>query len=411
MRGDKEQMSVTVERRLTQEYIELENKYGANNYLPLDVIIERGEGVWVYDVEGNRYLDCLAAYSAVNQGHCHPEILKTFIAQARKITLTSRAFRNDQLPLFYKELHDISGMEMALPMNSGAEAVETAIKAARKWGYEVKGIPAGQAEIIVCANNFHGRTISIVSFSTDEQYRDGFGPFTPGFKLIPFGDAAALRAAITPNTCAFLLEPIQGEAGIIIPPDGFLREAAEVCKENRVLLILDEIQSGLGRTGKLFAYMHDAIQPDAIIIGKALSGGFYPVSAVLASREILGIFQPGDHGSTFGGNPLACAVARTALRVLVDEKMIERSAELGAYFLDKLRTLKSPILQAVRGRGLWLAIELNREARPYCEALKKEGVLCKETHDTIIRIAPPLVITREEVDWAFERFKKVLEKA
>jgi ornithine--oxo-acid transaminase len=332
------------------------------------------------------------------------------IAQAHRVTLTSRAFRNDELPLLYKELHDLTGMDMTLPMNSGAEAVETAVKAARKWGHKIKGIPDGKAEIIVCANNFHGRTVTIVSFSTDEQYRDGFGPFTPGFKIIPYGDAAALRAAITPDTCAFLVEPIQGEAGIVIPPAGFLKEAAEICKQNRVLFIVDEIQSGLGRTGKLFAYMHEDVRPDAIIAGKALSGGFYPVSAVLASKEVLGVFNPGDHGSTFGGNPLACAVARAALRVLVDEKLPERSAELGAYFLEKLRTLRSTDLKEVRGRGLWIGIELHSKARPYCEALKEVGILCKETHDHVIRIAPPLTITREEIDWAFERIKKVIEK-
>ena len=392
----------------TKDFIALEDAYGAHNYHPLDVVIERGEGVWVYDVEGKRYLDCLAAYSAVNQGHCHPKLLATLIEQARQVTLTSRAFRNPQLPLLYKELHDLTGYEMALPMNSGAEAVETAIKAARKWGYTQKGIPGGQAEIIVCENNFHGRTISVVSFSTEDQYKQGFGPFTPGFRAIPFGDAAALRAAITPNTCAFLLEPIQGEAGVIIPRDGFLREAAEICREHRVLFMADEIQSGLGRTGKLFACMHENVRPDVLIIGKALAGGFYPVSAVLASREILGVFQPGDHGSTFGGNPLACALARTALRILVDEKLIERSAELGAYFLAKLQAIQGPVVREVRGRGLWLAIELNTDARPYCEALKNEGILCKETHNTIIRIAPPLVINRDEIDWAAARLAKVL---
>jgi ornithine--oxo-acid transaminase len=398
------------EKLRTKDYVELENQYGAHNYHPLDVVIERAEGVWVYDVEGKRYLDCLAAYSAVNQGHCHPKILKTLTEQAHQVTLTSRAFRNDQLPLLYKELHELTGFDIALPMNSGAEAVETAVKTARKWGYKVKGIPDGKAEIIVCAGNFHGRTITIVSFSSDEQYRDGFGPFTPGFKIIPFGDARALREAITPNTCAFLVEPIQGEAGINIPPDGFLREAAEICRQNRVLLMLDEIQSGLGRTGKLFAYMHEGITPDVLIVGKALAGGFYPVSAVLASREILGVYKPGDHGSTFGGNPLGCAVARTALRVLVEEKMVERSAELGAYFLQRLKTLHSLDLREVRGRGLWIGIELNSPARPYCEALKSEGILCKETHDRVIRIAPPLIISRDEIDWAFDRIKRVIER-
>ena len=403
-------MPAIAEQLFTQSYVELENAYGAHNYHPLDVVIERAEGVWVYDVEGKRYLDCLASYSAVNQGHCHPRILETLVEQAHKVTLTSRAFRNDQLPLLYKELHDLTGYDMALPMNSGAEAVETAVKTARKWGYTVKGVPECHSEIIVCANNFHGRTITIISFSTDEQYRRGFGPFTPGFKIIPYGDSRALIEAITSNTCAFLIEPIQGEAGIIIPADGFLREAADICRRNRVLLMADEIQSGLGRTGKLFAYMHEGIHPDVLIIGKALAGGFYPVSAVLASKEILGVYQPGDHGSTFGGNPLGCAVARTALRVLIEEKMVERSAELGAYFLDRLRTLRSPDLREVRGRGLWIGIEMNSPARPYCEALKQEGILCKETHDRVIRIAPPLVITREEIDWACDRIKKVIEK-
>ena len=399
---------ITEEHLRTRDFIELENRYGAHNYHPLDVVIERAEGVWVYDVEGKRYLDCLAAYSALNQGHCHPELLKALVEQAHKVTLTSRAFRNDQLPLLYKELHDLTGYDMALPMNSGSEAVETAIKTARKWGYKIKGIPDDKAEVIVCASNFHGRTITEVSFSTDAQYRDGFGPFTPGFKVIPFGDAQALQHAITPHTCAFLVEPIQGEAGIIVPPAGFLKQAADICHENRVLLILDEIQSGLGRTGKLFAFEHEGIRPDVVIIGKALSGGFYPVSAVLSSREIMGIFNPGDHGSTFGGNPLGCAVARAALRVLVQEKLVERSAELGAYFLDLLHTLRSPDLKEVRGQGLWIGIELHSPARAYCEALKDEGVLCKETHDRVIRIAPPLIIRREEIDWAFERIRKVI---
>src|SRR5262252_7763613 len=327
----------------TKDFIALEETYGAHNYHPLDVVIERAEGVWVYDLEGKRYLDCLAAYSAVNQGHCHPKLLQTLAEQACKVTLTSRAFRNAQLPLLYRDLHSLTGMDMTLPMNSGAEAVETAIKAARKWGHKVKGIPNGRAEIIVCASNFHGRTVTIISFSSDEQYRDGFGPFTPGFKIIPYGDAAALREAITPNTCAFLVEPIQGEAGIVIPAAGYLKEAARICRENRVLLVADEIQSGLGRTGKLFAYMHEGITPDVLIVGKALAGGFYPVSAVLASSEILSVYHPGDHGSTFGGNPLACAVARAALRVLVEENLPERSAELGAYFLERLKTLRAPI--------------------------------------------------------------------
>jgi ornithine--oxo-acid transaminase len=402
-------MAFTKEELLSaKELIALEENLGARNYLPLDVVVERAEGCWLYDVDGKRYLDCLAAYSAVNQGHCHPRILETLIEQARKVTLTSRAFRNTQLPLLCKDLHELTGMEMILPMNSGAEAVETAIKAARKWGYTKKGLPDGKAEIIVCAGNFHGRTISVISLSSEDQYRNGFGPLTPGFRMIPFGDAQALREAITPNTCAFLCEPIQGEAGVVIPPDGYLRDAAAICRENRVLLLLDEIQSGLGRTGTLFAYMHENARPDVLIIGKALGGGFYPISAVLASKEVLGVFQPGDHGSTFGGNPLACAVARTSLRVLFDEKMVERSAELGGYFLAKLKGLKSSLVKEVRGRGLWIGVELHAEARKYCEALRQEGVLCKETHDRIIRVAPPLVIRREDIDWAFERFQKVL---
>ena len=392
----------------TNELIALEEQYGAHNYHPLDVVIDRAQGVWVYDVEGRRYLDCLASYSAVNQGHCHPQILAAMVEQAHKVTLTSRAFRNDQLPLLYKELHDLTGFEAALPMNSGAEAVETAIKAARKWGYKIKGIPQDKAEIIVCANNFHGRTTTIVGFSSEESYRDGFGPFTPGFRSIPFGDVRALKQAITPNTCAFLVEPIQGEAGILIPPAGFLKLAVETCRENHALLICDEIQSGLGRTGKLFAFEYEDVRPDAVIIGKALSGGFYPVSAVLASKEVLNVFQPGQHGSTFGGNPLSCAIARAALRVLVDEKLIERSAELGGYFLEKLRHIRSPHIKEVRGKGLWLGIELNKPARPFCEALKQQGVLCKETHDLVIRVAPPLVITREEINWAVEEFARVL---
>ncbi len=397
------------EKTFTEELIELEQNFGAHNYHPLDVVIEKAEGVWVYDVDGKRYLYCLASYSAVNQGHCHPRILETMIEQAHKVTLTSRAFRNDQLPLLYRDLHELTGFDMALPMNSGAEAVETAVKAARKWGYKVKGIPESKAEIVVCANNFHGRTVTIVSFSSDEQYRDGFGPFTPGFKIIAYGDAAALRDAITPNTCAFLVEPIQGEAGIIIPPAGYLREAAAICRENRVLMMCDEIQSGLGRTGELFAYMHEDIKPDVLIVGKALSGGFYPVSAVLASKEVLGVFNPGDHGSTFGGNPLACAVARTALRVLVEEGLVKRSRILGRYFLDRLQTMRSWDLKEVRGKGLWIGIEMLSPARPYCEALMREGLLCKETHDHVIRIAPPLTITSEEIDWAFERIRKVIE--
>lgn len=403
-------MELTKERGLTQSFIELDEKYGAHNYHPLDVVIDRAEGVWLYDVDGRRYLDCLAAYSAVNQGHCHPKILAALMEQASKVTLTSRAFRNDQLPMLYKELHELTGFDMALPMNSGAEAVETAIKAARRWGYEHKGIADGKAEIIVCAGNFHGRTTTIISFSSDQSYRKDFGPFTPGFKIIPFGDAQALRDAMTENTCAFLVEPIQGESGIILPPPGYLKEAAELCKLHNVLFITDEIQSGLGRTGKLFAYQHEDVSPDAVIIGKALSGGFYPVSAVLGSKEVLGVFHPGDHGSTFGGNPLGCAVARAALQVLAEENLIERSATLGDYFLRALQSLRSVNLRTVRGRGLWLAIEMKVPARPYCEALKELGILCKETHETVIRVAPPLVITKEEIDWAFERIQKVIEK-
>lgn len=392
----------------TAGYIKLENQYGAHNYHPLDVVVHRASGVWVYDVEGKKYMDCLAAYSAVNQGHCHPRILEAVVEQAQRVTLTSRAFRNDQLPQLLRDLHEMTGMDMALPMNSGAEAVETALKAARKWGYKVKGIPSNKAEIIACSNNFHGRTITIVSFSTEEQYRDGFGPFTPGFIVIPYGDADALRRAVNPNTCAFLVEPIQGEAGILIPKRGYLKECYDICRKNNVLFMADEIQSGLGRTGKLFASEWEDVRPDVLIVGKALAGGYYPVSAVLASREVLGVFKPGDHGSTFGGNPMACAIARAALRVLAEEKLVERSAELGAYFMDKLKALRSENIVEVRGRGLWIGVELSGPARPYCERLKDEGILCKETHDRVLRIAPPLVITREEIDWAFERFAKVL---
>jgi ornithine--oxo-acid transaminase len=393
----------------TQDYITLEDKYGAHNYHPLDIVIDRAQGVWVYDVEGNRYMDCLSSYSAVNQGHCHPQILKALKDQAEKVTLTSRAFRNSQLGLFYQELTQITGTEKVLPMNSGAEAVETAIKTARKWGYKIKGIPEGQAEIIICENNFHGRTTTIVGFSTEAQYKDGFGPFTPGFKVIPFGDVEALKNAITPNTCAFMVEPIQGEAGILMPPAGYLKAAAEVCKANNVLMVADEIQTGLGRTGKLFAFQHDGIQPDIIIIGKALSGGFYPVSAILTNDAIMSVYHPGDHGSTFGGNPLACAVARAALKVIVDEELVARSESLGNYFLEKLKTLQSPHIKNIRGKGLFIGIELDTKARPYCEALKAAGVLCKETHENVIRFAPPLVITQEELDWAFDKIKVALE--
>ena len=396
-------------QKTTKDYITLEDQYGAHNYHPLDIVISAAEGVWVYDVAGNRYMDCLSAYSAVNQGHCHPKILAALETQARKVTLTSRAFRNDQLPLFCEKLALLSGMDMVLPMNSGAEAVETAVKAARKWGYKHKGIPDGQAEIIVCENNFHGRTTTIVGFSTEEQYKDGFGPFTPGFKVIPFGDAAALEQAITPNTCAFMVEPIQGEAGILIPPDGYLAKVRELCTQHNALLILDEIQCGLGRVGKLFAFQYENVTPDAIIIGKALSGGFMPVSAVLANKEVLGVFNPGDHGSTFGGNPLGCAVALAALDVIVDEKLAERSYELGQKFVEMLKTIDCPRIVDIRGKGLFIGIELDTEARPYCEALKNEGLLCKETHENVIRFAPPLVISEEEIEWAFDRIKIVLE--
>lgn len=390
------------------ELIALEKRYGAHNYHPLNVVVERAEGAWVTDVEGRRYLDFLAAYSAVNQGHCHPAILEAMMEQAQRVTLTSRAFRNDQLPLLLRDLHDLTGFDMALPMNAGVEAVETALKVARKWGVECKNIPDGAAEIIVCRNNFHGRTIAVVGFSTEEQYRRGFGPFAPGFREIPFGDAAALEAAITERTCAFFLEPIQGEAGVIVPQEGFLRDAARVCRERNVLLVLDEIQSGLGRTGKMFAYEHEGVRPDMVTIGKALSGGFYPVSAVLGRREVLGVLQPGDHGSTFGGNPLACAVARAALRVLVDEKLPERSALLGAYALERLQGMQSRVVKEVRGKGLWLGVELHEPARPYCERLETLGVLCKETHFTVIRLAPPLMISRDDLDWGLEQVEQVL---
>src|SRR5579875_1143659 len=399
---------LTEETLSSQDLIALEDQYGAHNYHPLNIVIERGKGAWVYDVEGRGYLDFLSAYSAVNQGHCHPVILQALFEQAQKVTLTSRAFRNDQLPQLVRDLHELTGFDMTLPMNSGAEAVETAIKCARKWGETVKGIPADQTQIITCAGNFHGRTVGVISFSTEPQYRHGFGPFAPGFVTVPFGDAQALRDAITPHTAAFLVEPIQGEAGIIVPPPGYLAEASRICREHNVLLICDEIQSGLGRTGKLFAYLHEDLVPDMIILGKALSGGFYPVSAVLSSRAVLGVFEPGDHGSTFGGNPLACAVARAALRVLTEEHLPERSAELGAYALARLGSLQSPHLATVRGRGLWIAVELNTPARPFCEALAARGVLCKETHSNILRIAPPLTITREDLDWGLEQIQAVL---
>ncbi len=395
----------------TQDFINMEEQYGAHNYHPLDVVIERAEGVWVYDVDGKKYLDCLSSYSAVNQGHVHPEILNALLEQAKKVTLTSRAFRNDQLPLLYKELSEMTGYDMSLPMNSGAEAVETAVKLARKWAYRVKGVPRHQAEIIVAGGNFHGRTVTIVSFSTEPLYRDDFGPFTPGFVIVKYGDADALEKAITPNTAAVMLEPIQGEAGVIIPPAGYLKKVAEICKQNNVLFMADEIQTGLARTGKLFASYHEDVRPDVVIVGKALAGGFYPVSAVLADKPILGLFTAGEHGSTFGGNPLAAAVARASLKVIRDEKLAERSAELGEYFIEQLTEITSPHVKEVRGKGLLIGVELKPEAggaRRFCEALKGMGILAKETHDNVIRFAPPLVIDRETIDWALPSIREVL---
>lgn len=395
----------------TSEYIEIEEKFGAHNYHPLDVVITRGEGVWVYDVEGNKYLDCLSAYSAINQGHVHPRILKALIDQAKKVTLTSRAFRNDQLPFFYKELSEFTGYEMSLPMNSGAEAVETALKLARKWAYKVKKVPKYKAEIITATGNFHGRTISTISFSTEPLYKDDFGPFTAGFITVPYGDAKAIEKAINPNTAAVFIEPIQGEAGVIIPPAGYLKKVSELCKKNNVLFMADEIQTGLGRTGKVFACDHEGVRPDIITIGKALGGGFYPISAVLADREILSLFTPGEHGSTFGGNPLAAAVAREALKVIVDEKLIENADKLGEYFLEQLSEINSPNIKEVRGKGLLIGVELNPEAggaRRFCEALEKKGILAKETHERVIRFAPPLVIDKATIDWALPFIREVL---
>jgi len=395
----------------TKDFISLEEQYGAHNYHPLDVVIERAEGVWVYDVDGKKYLDCLSAYSAVNQGHVHPAILNALLEQAKKVTLTSRAFRNDQLPLLYKELSEMTGYEMSLPMNSGAEAVETALKLARKWAYQVKGVPRHQAEIITAAGNFHGRTISIIAFSSEPLYRDDFGPFTPGFVTVPYGDADAIEKAITPNTAAILLEPIQGEGGVIIPPAGYLRKVDEICRKNNVLLMADEIQTGLGRTGKLFAAQHEDVRPDVTIIGKALSGGFYPVSAVLADKDLLGLFTPGEHGSTFGGNPLAAAVARAALRVIREENLAERSLQLGEYFMEQLSEIPSPHVKEVRGKGLLIGVELKPEAkgaRRFCEAMQGRGILAKETHDNVIRFAPPLVIDKETIDWALPSIRDVL---
>lgn len=397
----------------TKFYIDLEDLYGAHYYHPLDVVITKAKGIWVWDVEGNKYLDFLSAYSAVNQGHCHPQIVKALIDQAKKLTLTSRAFRNDQWPMFAKELCDLTGYEMVLPMNSGSEAVETAVKAARIWGYQKKGIPQDKAEIIVCTNNFHGRTITIISFSTEPLYRKDFGPFTPGFVFVPYGDIEALERAISPNTAAFLVEPIQSEAGINVAPENYLKNAKEACEKNNVLFIADEIQTGLGRTGKLFACEHEDVKPDILVIGKSLGGGCYVISAVLSQRKVLGLFTRGTHGSTYGANPLACAVAREALRIIKEEQLVENSAEQGRYFLEKLKSIKSRHIKEVRGRGLLIGIELEPEAdgaRRFCEALKKEGLLCKETHENVIRFAPPLIIKRKDLNWAFKRIKKVFKE-
>jgi ornithine--oxo-acid transaminase len=396
-----------------KEFIDLEDFYGAHNYHPLDVVINRGKGVWVWDVEGKKYLDFLSAYSAVNHGHCHPRIVKVLKDQGEKLTLISRALRNDQWPLLAKELCELAGYEMVLPMNSGAEAIETAIKAARKWAYQKKGVPQDQAEIIACTNNFHGRTVTIISFSTEPKYRKDFGPFTPGFVTVPYGDARALEAAINQNTAAFMVEPIQAEGGIIMPPEGYLKKAKEICKKNNVLFIADEIQTGLGRTGKLFACEHEEVKPDVLVIGKSLAGGCYAISAVLSPREILGLFKPREHGTTFGANPLACALAREALRVLIEEKLVENSAGLGNYFLEKLKTIKSKHIKEVRGKGLLIGIELKKEAggaRRFCEYLKEERLLCKETHEHVIRFAPPLIIKRDDLDWAFERVNQVFRR-
>ena len=405
----KSPMNTNTTSTRSAELIELEERWGAHNYHPLPVVIERAEGPWVHDVDGKRYLDCLSAYSAVNQGHAHPRILQAMIAQAKRVTLTSRAFRNDQLPLFCEQVAQLCDMDRVLPMNTGAEAVETAIKAARRWGYEKKAIPADRAQIIVCENNFHGRTTTIVGFSSDEDYRAGFGPFAPGFVAVPFGDAKALAEAIRPETCAFLFEPIQCEAGINIPPDGYLREVEEICRANNVLMLADEIQTGLGRTGKRFGCDHEGVVPDVYILGKALSGGFYPVSAVVGRAEVIDVFRPGSHGSTYGGNPLGCAVARAALDVIRDEGLVERSAELGGKLLRRLREeLKNPSIRDIRGRGLLIAIELDVPARAACEELQERGVLCKETHDMVIRLAPPLVVTEEDLDFAVEQLRAVL---
>jgi len=398
----------------TRDFVVLEDLYSAHNYHPLDVVVNRAKGIWVWDVEGKKYLDFLSAYSAVNQGHCHPRIVKVLENQSKKLTLTSRAFRNDQLPLFAKELCEFAGYEMLLLMNSGAEAVETAIKAARKWAYQKKGIPQGRAEIIACTNNYHGRTVTIISFSTEPLYRKDFGPFTPGFVIVPYGDLDALETAINPNTAAFIVEPIQAEAGIIIPPEGYLKDAKELCEKHNVLFVADEIQTGLGRTGKFFGCEHEGVKPDLVVIGKSLGGGVYPISAVLSQRDVLGLFKPREHGSTFGANPLACAVARESLHVIQDEELIENSTKQGRYFLEKLKTIKSRHIKDVRGKGLLIGIELNPEAggaRRFCEELQNEGLLCKETHENIIRFAPPLIIKQKDLNWAFKRVKEVFKRA
>jgi ornithine--oxo-acid transaminase len=392
----------------THDIIEVTEKYGANNYHPLPIVVSEAEGVWVKDPEGNKYMDMLSAYSAVNQGHRHPKIIDALKAQADKITLTSRAFHNDQLGPWYEKVAKLTNMEMVLPMNTGAEAVETAVKAVRRWAYDVKGVAENQAEIIACVDNFHGRTMTAVSLSSNDEYKRGFGPMLPGIKIIPYGDLEALKNAITPNTAAFLIEPIQGEAGIIIPPEGFLKAAYDLCKEENVLFVSDEIQAGLGRSGKMFASDWEGFKPDMYILGKALGGGVFPISCVAANREILGVFEPGSHGSTFGGNPLACAVSIAALDVLVDEKLVDRSLELGTYFMDELKKIDNPVIKEVRGKGLFIGVELNEPARSHCEALKAEGLLCKETHENVIRFAPPLVISKEELDWALERIRKIL---
>ncbi|MDN4075040.1 ornithine--oxo-acid transaminase [Fictibacillus terranigra] len=392
----------------TEEIIDKTSQFGANNYHPLPIVISEAEGVWVKDPDGSNYMDMLSAYSAVNQGHRHPKIIQALKDQADKITLTSRAFHNDQLAPFYEKVAKLTNKDMILPMNTGAEAVETAIKAARRWAYDVKGVGGNQAEIIACEGNFHGRTMSAVSLSSEQEYKRGFGPMLPGIKLIPYGDIEALKEAITPNTAAFLIEPIQGEAGILIPPAGFLKQVAKVCEEYNVLFIADEIQAGLGRSGKTFACDWDEVEPDMYILGKALGGGVFPISCVAANKTILEVFNPGSHGSTFGGNPLACAVSIAALEVLEEEKLAERSLELGNYFMDKLKEINNPLIKEVRGRGLFIGVELHKPARPYCEKLKAEGLLCKETHETVIRFAPPLVITQDELDWALTKIKNIL---